>query len=150
MSAWVGFIENSLDELGGINNFRHLASELITSLDNTMKQFSKILKRKKPSTPPQQPNTVGKPAAVSAGPPGFWAEQDVVPDGAQIVSCRGINVDFPDMTVLLDDGSEIVPQTPFQSGTEDTDQEPLVSVARASGVATGKADGGNHPTSECP
>ena len=54
------------------------------------------------------------------------------------------------MPVLPDDGSEIVPQTPFQSGTEDIDQEPLVSGARASGVTTGEADSGNHPTSECP
>ena len=54
------------------------------------------------------------------------------------------------MPVLLDDGSEVVPQTPFQSRTEDIDQEPLVSVARASGVATAEADSGNHPTSECP
>ena len=60
-----------------------------------------------------------------------------------------MNVDFPDMTALLEDGSEIVPQAPFQSGTEDVDQEPLVSGARASGVTTGEADGGNHPTSEC-
>ena len=115
-----------------------------------MKQFSKILKRKKPSTPPQQPDAMGKSAAVAGGPPGFQAEQGVVPDGAQIVSCCGINVDFPDMTVLLEDMSEIVPHTPFQSGTEVIDQEPLVSGARASGVSTDEADSGNHPTSECP
>ena len=115
-----------------------------------MKHLSKILKRKKPSKPPQQPNTVGDPAAVADGPPVFRAEQDVVPDGALIPSCCGANVDFPDMPVLLDDGSEVVPQTPFQSGTEDIDQEPLVSGARASGVATAEADSGSHPTSECP
>ena len=93
-----------------------------------IKHLPKTTKRRKPSNRFQQPTAAEKPAAIAAGPSGLRAEQDVVPDGGQILSCCGL-MDCPDVTVLLEDGSEIVPQTPFQSGAEDADQDRLASEA---------------------
>ena len=113
-----------------------------------MKRFFK--KSKKPSKPSQQPNAAGNPAAVAAGPPGLRAEQDLFPDGGQreILSYRDLNADCLDVTVLPDEGGEIVPHTPFQSRAEGVDQEPPVSGAQTPSVAIDGASGGNHPTSE--
>ena len=113
-----------------------------------MKRFFK--KSKKQSKLSQQPNAAGKSAAVAAGSPGFRAEQDLFPDGGQpgISSYCDLNVDCLDMTVLPDEGGEIVPHTSFQSGAQDVDQEPPVSGAQTPSVAIGGASGGNHPTSE--
>ena len=106
-------------------------------------------KSKKPSKPSQQPNAARKPAAVAAGPPGLRAEQDLFTDGGQpeILSYCDLNADCLDITVLPDEGGEIVPHTPFQSGVEDVDQEPPVSGAQTPSVAIDGASG-NHPTSE--
>ena len=113
-----------------------------------MKHLSKIIKRKKPSKPSQQPNATEKPTAIAAGPSGLPTKQDADPDGRQILSCCGL-MDCPDVTVPPEDRSEIVPQTPFQSGAEDADQEPLIPEARTLDVTICGLGGGNHPTSEC-
>ena len=107
-------------------------------------------KSKKPSKPSKQPNAAEKPAAVAAGPPGFRAEQVLVPDGGQpeISSYCDLNVDWLDTTVLPDEGWEIVPHTPSQSEAEDVDQEPPASGAQTPSVAIGGESGRNRSASE--
>jgi len=67
-----------------------------------MDRLLKNLKTKESAKLPRQHISLGIPTNVAVGPVGFRAELDVGPKGEQRHSRRGLEVDRPDSTMMLD------------------------------------------------
>ena len=95
-----------------VKNFRHFASELITYLDNTDETFLHK----------EQETIQSLPATQRRGKARCWTAW--VPNRArcrprwwepEILSYRDLSVDWLDMTVMPDEGGEIVLHTPSRN-----------------------------------
>ena len=107
-------------------------------------KLSKIFKRKKPSKPPLQPPFPGKPADVPVRPPGFQSELDAGSDGG----C-GRYQSTPrssDLTVTLDERSDISPRMSVQVRKDEDEEHPLLETS-TSGPAIRVT--GDEPKGEC-
>ena len=111
-----------------------------------MKRFWKR-KHKKTPKPPPQPISPGNSPVVAPGPSEIRARLGAGSEG----ECGGYRpfIDFPDLTVTLDERSDIGPGIAFQVG-KDEDQELSASEASTSSVAIGvTAVYRDEPTGEC-
>ena len=123
----------------------HHSEFFLTSITMMNRLFKN--KRKKSPEPSPQGISSGTSTNVAAGPVSHQAGSYIRPEGEQS-SYQDLEVDWPDLTMALDEGSGGGLQILSQDRM-DIDQELPASGGVTSGAAIGGTGHRNNPTSEC-
>ena len=108
-----------------------------------MKHFLNT-KRKKSPEPLQYPASPVDPTNVIAGPSGSQPEYATIPEGGQGRSHSDPEVDYPDLTAVLDDTGHIGPRIVSQDRMDEDQELPALGASTSGGVGRDR----NRPMSE--